>query len=164
MLRFIPFKKIAIAFLLVILIKGNFYGQGIDKEVYKKYRQSDSTAINNAGILVFYTDNTFMNYGILKDLQNQEVYVWYTFGKWTLKNSEIICKTYFEAFNQKRVIDEIKASYRSRLDYRLIDTYYEFVNERYMDYSFMMIKDKVFDSAKKIEYTELKNDAIKRLN
>lgn len=164
MLKFVPFKKIAAAFLLVILMKGNCYGQVIDKEVYKKYRQYDSTAVNNAGILVFYTDNTFINYGILKDLQNQEAYVWYTYGKWTMKNGEIICKTYFEAFNQKKMIDEIKASYRTRLDYRLIDSYYEFEYERYLDYSFIIMKDKAFDASKKIEYTELKNDAIKRLN
>ena len=154
MLKFVQVKKIAVAFLLVILVKENCYSQVINKEIYKKYRQADSTAVNSAGILVFYKDNTFINYGILKDLKNYEAYVWYTYGTWTLKNTEMVCKTYFETFNQKKIIDEIKANYKTRPDYRLIDSYYEFTYDRYMDYPFVIMKGKAFDNAKKIEYVE----------
>ena len=158
--RFLIISKILAALLILCFSSQSSKAQNTAKSVFKKYVQADSNAIQYGATLTIFADKTFTNYGIVKDSQNNEEYVWYTFGKWNLKNGEILCRTYFESFNHKRMIDEILFNYKQRADFKLIEEKYEFKNENYMNYSFIMIKNKVIDLNKKIEYVELAQDQL----
>jgi hypothetical protein len=144
----------------VVFVSAIGFSQDFGKEVYKKFGQTDSASLNSGAVLVLYKDNTFLNYGIFKDLVHQEVYVWYTYGNWKQESGGIVCQSVLGKHDQN-VVEAIKTAYRKRLDYRLIDTYYEFVNEKYSYYSFVLKEENVIDTNKNIEYRDITADSIK---
>jgi hypothetical protein len=145
-------SKIIITLLCMICANAFCISKDFGKTIYKKYIQSDSTEINNGAILILYTDSTFINYGILRDSKNQEAYIWYTVGKWKAKDQVIMCNSVPSLFHQHEVITEIKASYKTRIDHRLVQNYYEFVNEIYSYFPFTLNDNKAIDKIKHIEY------------
>ncbi len=151
--------KVTMVFMVLFTGLSGFSQDYNNKEIYKKYAQEDTTGINRSAILVLYTDKTYLNFGIMNDRENMEMYVWYAYGDWTQKDSEILCKTHYTTVSQDKTIANIKFQYRFRPDYRLIDTYFEFAAERYTDYAMLLIKNKVVDLTKKIEYIESQNSA-----
>jgi hypothetical protein len=132
-------------------------GQNFEVGVRNKYVQSTPSLVNNGATLLFYADSTYLNFGILKDTESLEMYVWYSYGKCQVNNDIVTC-TSAKTFDQKKVIAEIKFCYHLRSDYRLIDNYYEFANENYNNRAFPVKENAVTDAAKNIEYV-LKADA-----
>jgi hypothetical protein len=149
-------NKKVVAFLMLLFTSGAMFSQDYDKEVHRKFIQLDSNGVNNDALLILYADNTYVNFGIMNDPIDKEMYIWYAYGQWTQKGTEVSCKTYYNAYNQQKTIDGIKFYYRFRPNYRLIDSYFEFVCERYVNNTFLVILDKAIDLSKKIEYTEVR--------
>jgi hypothetical protein len=124
----------------------------IGKTIHKKYVQCDSTKINNGAVLIFFTDSTFVNYGILKDLKNQEAHIWYTAGKWKTKEQTMLCTAVPGLFDRAVITNEIKMSYKTRIDHRLVQNYYEFVEESYTPLPFTVNGLNATDPMKQIQY------------
>lgn len=152
----LPLKK-ALFCLLGLVLANTGISQASGKSIFKKYYQSDSLTKNSGGQLFLFDDHTFLNSGIFKDLSHQEVFVWYSTGTWVINGTDIICQSGKTSGSMDELIDEIKQNYKKRKDYRLIESYYEFVNEKYNQYIFKLVNEKAHDTEKNIEYTELKD-------
>lgn len=125
------------------------------KYVFKKYIQADSSAIHSAATLILYADSSFINFGILNDKENFDNYIWYTVGTWEInKEEQIICNSHFEKNSREQCIAFIKENYKKHRDHRMIENYYEFVEERFENLAFPALKNKVLDMSKKFVYAE----------
>ncbi len=144
---------------LLLLAIYNSCAQIPQKDILKKYVQIDSS-IHRSSVLILYTDKTFINYGTLNNISNTEYYVWFDYGNWIMANSELICTSKKKLLDQPKVVNEIKMYHTWRNDYRLYDSYYEYVKGTYKCYSFILIKDKAIDLNKKIEYHELQSNEL----
>ena len=151
-------KAIHLSFLFItgfLLAVNAISAQNFGKTVLKKFEQIDSSGTQNGCQLILFSDQSFVNTGIFKDLANQEVFLWYAFGKWVDTNGTISCSSDKTSFKNEDLIAEIKLSYKKRKDYRLIDTYYEFVNEKYKAYTFRIQQLQLLDTEKGISYKEV---------
>jgi len=145
--------------LLSLFLMGFFYqahSQYSKKETFRAYKQNDTTRYASS-TLVLFTDDTFVNYGTFSESPDVKPYVWYTCGKWKLKNGEIVCNTSSSVFDQNQLLDIIKASIIKSTDSTLFGNQKKYVNEKYANHSFVIIKNKLYDVAKKIEYLNLQS-------
>jgi hypothetical protein len=156
-------QKIILGIFCQLLVNTGI-SQTSGRSVLKKYCQSDSLSANSGGQLFLYEDGTFLNSGIFKDLAHQEVFVWYATGTWVIRGAELFCQSEKNPVSGSELIEEIKQNYKKRKDYRLIDSYYEFVREKYNQYTFKLSEEKAIDVEKNIEYTELKHKQITSTN
>jgi hypothetical protein len=152
------YKFIAI-FTLSIFICNKTVAQIPHTEIYKKYYQTDST-IHKAAVLILYANKTFINYGTLNDQYNTAHYVWFDYGNWSMKNSEILCNSNEKAYDRTKIINEIKFEYKERSDFELYNGYYDYVKQPYKNYSLIVIKNKAIDLNKKIEYNDLQQNEL----
>ncbi len=144
--------------LVIFLFAGNVsFAQIRNKEIYRKYLQSDSSA-NMKSVLILYTDKTYFNFGTFNDPEITENYVWFDYGKWTLSNCELICNTNSRVFDQSKVINEIKFYYKGTENNRLYNDGYKYIRLPLKNYSFIMIKNKAIDLNRKIEYKDFQNN------
>jgi hypothetical protein len=132
------------------------WSQNFEGMVRDKYVQSTPSLVNNGATLIFYADSSYLNFGILKDTESLEMYIWYSYGTWKVNDNTIAC-TVAKTFDAKKIVNEIKFHYRLRPDYRLVDNYYEFASENYNNHIFVIKEHTATDTVKNIEYL-LKTD------
>ncbi len=83
------------------------YSQFLKKETFRAYKQIDTTRYTSSTLFLF-TDDTFVHYGTNNDGDGAKPYVWYTCGKWHIKNGEVVCTTTSGSFEQSQLLNDIK--------------------------------------------------------
>lgn len=145
----------AVYILTIILFNLNTTAQINKSDVIKHFILIDSTLHNKDVHLLLFKDNTFLNYGIYDNKQENDTYVWYANGHYLMENGKILLESSKNDKSQEKVIKDIKHAYKWRKDHVLIESYLEFVIEKYKEYSLVIIKNKLYDEKKKYEYIEL---------
>lgn len=120
----------------------------------KMYKSRDTTALNKDAVLILFSNNTFINYGIYFNKGEQDWYVWYTAGRWINSKDKVLMRTYETIENQQQLITDIKNAFQVNKSHSLIEKYYEFVQLNYRDYIVIMDDDLVVDPTKNILYFE----------
>ena len=151
--RKLNFKKYLVTGILCLFCLAGVNAQSANKEVYKKYILKDSSGVNKSAIIIFYTDNTFLNFGIFDDKKALEIFVWYKEGRWSMNNNTISCSAPEKGKDTEQLKKQIKQYYKTRRDRVLIETYYEFVHEDFRDGQLSVTNEQASDSEKKIDYT-----------
>lgn len=147
------FKYTLLALLITPFIGAN--AQKIHDNVYKKYILKDTTLINKDCVLLLYNDQTFLNFGLVNNKAENDAYVWYAAGKWNKSDSTIVFNPSYDKIEIETLKKEIKQYYKKRSDYRLIESYYEFVKEFYKERRFRLNNIELEDPKKLIKYIEL---------
>lgn len=144
----------AVYILTIILINLNATAQINKSDVIKHFILIDSTLHNKDVHLLLFRDNTFLNYGIYDNKQENDNYVWYANGHYLMENGKILLESSKNDKKQEQFIKDIKYAYKWRKDHVLIESYLEFVVEKYREYSLVIIKNKLYDEKKRYEYIE----------
>lgn len=144
----------AVYILTIILFNLNATGQINKSDVIKHFILLDSTLYNKDVHLLLFKDNTFLNYGIYDNKQENDNYVWYANGHYLMENGKILLESSKNDKKQEQFIKDIKYAYKWRKDHVLIESYLEFVVEKYREYSLVIIKNKLYDEKKRYEYIE----------
>jgi|GEM_PF-4638548 len=156
MLSLLVSNKKIFAVLFLLFSFGRIPGQIQEKDIYKKYILRDSASIYKSAVLLFYADSTFINFGILDNKRDLDLYVWYKAGSWNVKNEHIECLANEKAIQPEELKKLIKYYYRKHRDRVLIENYYEFVYENYSNGTLMVIPGQATDQDKKIGYFEIR--------
>jgi len=128
--------------------------QATEKVIYKKYVLKDSGLIHKSAVILFYTDSTFINFGILDNKKELDLFVWYKAGTWILKNNKPECMANEKVMPEEDLKKLVKTFYRRHKDRVLIESYYEFVHESYRNGTLTVSDEQVSDNDKKINYYE----------
>lgn len=136
--------------LLVIAFKSPAQGR-----VFKRFVIKDTTGINKDAVLILYDNQSFINFGIINNKAENDAYVWYAAGKWNMTDSSLSLNPQYDLFDTEFLKKDIKAYYKKRSDYRLIESYYEFVKEFYKERRLQLLNVDLTDRKKLINYTEV---------
>jgi hypothetical protein len=123
--------------------------------IFKKYIVRDTSKFEKDAMLILYTNNTYLNFGIYSNQSENDSYIWYSCGTWQNTDNVLALKTKFDIFESDFLKKGIKFYYKRRKDYVLIDTYYEFVKELYKSKDLKIEKDDLIDTQKTISYLEI---------
>ncbi|MGZ3901667.1 MAG: hypothetical protein ACXVDC_15175, partial [Bacteroidia bacterium] len=100
--------RVTIVFLILLFtFYGHLAGQNAhltqNKEIYKVYETNEAAKSKKKnGVLILFTDNTFINYG------EGESSCWYTSGRWLGNNQIFMCRTYNEIQDTVQLVNDIK--------------------------------------------------------
>lgn len=149
-------KKNSVLLALCLFFITTARGQAPDKTIYKKYTQKDSASIYRSGQLIFYTDSTFINFGILDNKKALDIYVWYKAGTWSLKGDGLECHAGEKNMKDEDLKKMVKFYYKKHKDRVMIENYYEFVHETYNNETLRVSTEQASDNEKNIAYYEIK--------
>ncbi|WP_317898008.1 hypothetical protein [Aurantibacillus circumpalustris] len=130
--------------------------QTSESVIFKEFVLKDSSSIYKSAVILVYNDGTFLNYGIVDNKQEQDVYVWYKSGSWKSTDNGIIFSRSTSSKKAEELKQVVKREYRSHPDRVLIQGYYEFVHEKYEEGSLLIRDSEIVDQSKKIDYVEIK--------
>lgn len=125
-----------------------------DSITFKRFQSKDTLTTNTNAVLIIYSNDTFINYGIHSNKEENDQYIWYTAGICLQANDKIYLKSFEPLENQEALIADIKNSYLTNRNYGLISRYFEFVQIHYKDFLIFRDEDLVIDNNKRVVYYE----------
>lgn len=142
--------------ILLLMLSVNLIGfaQHTMAQVQKRFVVKDTTKEHKDAILILYADKTYLNFGIYNNTTENDAYIWYNCGNFENTDSTLVLKSKYEVFDQKLLLKDIKAYYKRRKDYVLIDSYYEFVKELHKVKILKPSNEEMIDDKKAIIYKE----------
>ncbi|MGZ3902115.1 MAG: hypothetical protein ACXVC6_00360 [Bacteroidia bacterium] len=121
-------------------------------KVSKKYVMEKPAGPQRDLVLLLYNDSTFLSFGIYDNRAAFDTYVWFGSGTFETQNGTLILNSTNQEQRREKIIKEIKELYRTHRDYKLINTYYEFTGEIYMDSKFEIKEESIYDIKRNFVY------------
>ena len=137
------YNSLILVFVLAMLASPFMKSQVAGKQIGRKYRTTDAKCVFRDRVMLLYTDNTFINYGIVNDVANLDMYIWYASGSWTLEGNRITCNARIPVLKNEEMVVFIKNEYRNHAEYPLIENYYDFLNVPLRDYVYVDLRKEI---------------------
>jgi len=149
-------KKCIVLGLMPLFLCSSVLAQVVDKDVYKTYILKDTLSIYKTGAILLFTDSTFLNVGVVHDKEKLDVYLWYQTGNWKGSAQNIVFVANEKAMREDEMKKLIKQFYRKHRDHHLINTYYEYVHEKYRIGRMTISGETILDNDRQINYITIK--------